>query len=146
MKLNEPFPRLSACGSSTDRHTHSAIPPELAPDVRAYLAGGRSQVDRSFLAVRLGLGLCVLGYMLIDALHAAAPTAPFVLVASYVAVHGVLWAARATTASYTRWVFAGLDLGFVLLLRHAFLLELTADPNTTMVGLFTLLLRVVKKP
>jgi hypothetical protein len=116
-------------------------PPAVLADVQDRLQARHQYLDNWFLAVRLTLGLGLIGYLTMDMLAAgAAVPVSVMLVVSYLLANLGVWLMMDWSFQYARWVFAGLDLTTFLLLRHLFHFEALVDPNATMVGLMTLML------
>jgi hypothetical protein len=91
--------------------------------------------------VRMTLGLLLVGYLTIDAVHpAGVGPSKMLLVLGYLLANLAVWFLGGPGFAYARWVYAALDFVFLLCPRHLFQFEALVDPNATMVGLFTLLL------
>jgi signal transduction histidine kinase len=117
------------------------VPQEVRVDVYAFLRERRVQMDRWFIMVRATVGLGIVGYLSIDAMGASGylPMAMTAIVV-YLLANAAVWYAGGPDFRYARWLFAALDLSFLLVLRHVFQFEALVDLNATMVGFFTLLL------
>lgn len=117
------------------------IPLEVRTDVHAFLRERRSQMDRWFIMVRATVGLGVVGYLSIDAVGASgAMPGAMTAVLAYLFANAGAWFVGGPAFPYARWIFAALDIAFLIVLRHVFLFEALVDVNATMVGFFTLLL------
>lgn len=117
------------------------IPSEVEHDVRAFLKERYSQTDHWFFLVRMVLTLGVSGYFVVDVLSFSdgLPTS-LLLLSGYAILNLLIWAVAEKRISYTRWLYAALDLTFLLLLRHLVLFELFLDPNATLTGFLMLIL------
>lgn len=115
--------------------------PAVLSDVQDRLQARHQYLDNWFLAVRMTLGLGLIGYLTMDML-AASGSVPIsvMLVTSYLLANVGVWLMMGWSFRHARWVFAGLDLTTFLLLRHVFQFEALVDPNATMVGFLTLML------
>lgn len=117
------------------------IPPEVLGDVRAFLNERHEQTDRWFFVSRMTLGLLLVGYLTMDAINpGSVGSESMLLVLAYLLTNLGVFCLRSTIPGRTRWIYAALDVVFLLCLRHIFHFEALVDPNATMVGLFTLLL------
>jgi signal transduction histidine kinase len=109
---------------------------------RAYLRQRRRLMGRYFLAVRLLIGLGVAGYLAIDAMMSPEVLEAPLAVVSYLLANVGIWLVCQTREDcrHTRWLFVGLDLTYVLLIRNFFAFEVLAGPNVTMAGILALAL------
>lgn len=111
-----------------------------AQEALAFLRARHAYIDRWFFLVRLVLGLALSGYLALNHVTLATSLVGGLLVLSYLLGNIGAWTACRYGFGYTRWVFAALDVAFVLVLRHWFSVAFILDPNVTLVGLFTLVL------
>ena len=125
----------------TARATRKSAASDDLVDAKDFLVKSRARTDRWFFLVRMLLGLGLLGYLVVDlSAFGGITTSELSLVAGYLVTNLMVWAAADRLSGNTRWLFAGVDITFFVLQRHLFLFEATVDPNTTLVGFFSLLL------
>lgn len=120
---------------------HRSIPPDIDSEVKAFLKQRREYMDQWFFLVRVSLTLGIIGYLTVDTFAAGGTTTVAVLLLiSYLLANVGVKLMYGGTFEHARWGYAGLDVLFLLILRHAFQFEALVDPNATMVGLLTLVL------
>lgn len=127
--------RLPTCAAGT------AIPPEVRTNVDAYLGDRRGELNHWFFVLRTVFALGLAGYLFVTAFVEGSAFAPYLeVLLGYVALNGIVRLFSPRCPICVTWIYASIDVGFILLLRHVYTLELFADPNATLVGILALVL------
>lgn len=117
------------------------IPNEVAHDVEAFLRERYAQTDHWFFLVRMVLMLGIAGYFVVDVLNATGGLSIHaLLLGGYACANVGIWLGAGHRFKHARWLYAALDLTFLVLVRHTLLVDLFIDPNATLAGLLMIML------
>ena len=103
----------------------------IQASVTATIEGRTRHVNQGFFVVRSLMAAGITGYLAVEDPAATLQSHHFTLVGSYLALSLVLLLIPKPDAIWVSRLSAALDLGFILLLRHAYGLEVFVDANAT---------------
>lgn len=107
-----------------------------------YLRMQRDRMDRRFFLIRVVFALGLAGYAGVQSYLTTTGT-PGLLMAlvSYALLNAGIWLTISNAFPRAgRWASAALDVGALVLVRHAFAIETLVDPNVAMAGAFAIML------